>query len=282
MGVLLPDVPLLGAVHDDAAIASVTIRVTSRNERCSIRASMLRVWNECALLRIPTADGTRPFRPRGGEQPPSANCRLCSLVATSANAAAGACGSDRGQAGAYSRRQRRTANRCPGKEQGMTPAMNSTRRLSARAVALIGTGAVVAYALLAAVQILVWNPQAAVPGVGLDQIYADVAATGESMAAGMVIAFLAVGPLLAIALLVGAWRRPEGRASVVGVPFLVLLALGAPAYFWANFGPGMALADTFFVSGGDHSAWSAPLYVTSGLAVLALVGHVVWNRSSRQ
>ena len=92
----------------------------------------------------------------------------------------------------------------------MTPAMNSTRRLSARAVALIGTGAVVAYALLAAVQILVWNPQAAVPGVGLDQIYADVAATGESMAAGMVIAFLAVGPLLAIALLVGAWRRPEG------------------------------------------------------------------------
>lgn len=83
----------------------------------------------------------------------------------------------------------------------MTPAMNSTRRLSARAVALIGTGAVVAYALLAAVQILVWNPQAAVPGVGLDQIYADVAATGESMAAGMVIAFLAVGPLLAIALL---------------------------------------------------------------------------------
>ena len=84
----------------------------------------------------------------------------------------------------------------------MTPAMNSTRRLSARAVALIGTGAVVAYALLAAVQILVWNPQAAVPGVGLDQIYADVAATGESMAAGMVIAFLAVGPLLAIALLV--------------------------------------------------------------------------------
>ena len=164
----------------------------------------------------------------------------------------------------------------------MTPAMNSTRRLSARAVALIGPGAVVADALLAAVQILVWNPQAAVPGVGLDHIYADVAATGESMAAGMVIAFLAVGPLLAIALLVGAWRRPEGRASVVGVPFLVLLALGAPAYFWANFGPGMALADTFFVSGGDHSPWSAPLYVTSGLAVLALVGHVVWNRSSRQ
>lgn len=108
----------------------------------------------------------------------------------------------------------------------MTPAMNSTRRLSARAVALIGTGAVVAYALLAAVQILVWNPQAAVPGVGLDQIYADVAATGESMAAGMVIAFLAVGPLLAIALLVGVWRRPEGRASVVGVRFLALLALG--------------------------------------------------------
>lgn len=231
--------------------------------------------DEMVIHALPAAGGiwtSRTDRPAACDQ----------TAETHSHAAAGACGSDRGQAGAYSRRQRRTANRCPGKEQGMTPAMNSTRRLSARAVALIGTGAVVAYALLAAVQILVWNPQAAVPGVGLDQIYADVAATGESMAAGMVIAFLAVGPLLAIALLVGAWRRPEGRARVVGVPFLVLLALGAPAYFWANFGPGMALADTFFVSGGDHSAWSAPLYVTSGLAVLALVGHVVWNRSSRQ
>ena len=97
----------------------------------------------------------------------------------------------------------------------MTPAMNSTRRLSARAVALIGTGAVVAYALLAAVQILVWNPQAAVPGVGLDQIYADVAATGESMAAGMVIAFLAVGPLLAIALLVVLGHQ-VGRGRLMG------------------------------------------------------------------
>lgn len=164
----------------------------------------------------------------------------------------------------------------------MTPAVNSMRLPSARAVALGGTGAVVAYALLAAVQILVWNPLAAVPGIGLNQIYGEVAAAGESMAAGMVIAFLVVGPLLALALLIGVWRRPEGRASVVGVPYLMLLALGAPAYFWSSFGPAVALADTFFVGGGDHSPWSVPLYVTSGLAVLALVGQVVWNRSRRQ
>lgn len=109
-----------------------------------------------------------------------------------------------------------------------------------------------AYALLAAVQILVWNPLAAVPGVGLDQIFAEVAAAGESMGAGMVIAFLAVGPLAALALLVGVGRRPDRRACVVGILFLVLLALGTPAHFWANFGPAVALADTYFVSGRDH------------------------------
>jgi hypothetical protein len=77
----------------------------------------------------------------------------------------------------------------------------SIRRPSAVAVAIIGAGTLFAYALLAAVQILVWNPLAAVPGAGLAQIYSEVAAAGESMGAGRVIAFLAVGPLAALALL---------------------------------------------------------------------------------
>lgn len=40
-------------------------------------------------------------------------------------------------------------------------------------VAVIGTVVVVAYALLAAVQILVLNPLAAVPGAELSRIYAS-------------------------------------------------------------------------------------------------------------
>ena len=137
----------------------------------------------------------------------------------------------------------------------MTPAMNSTRLLSARAVALIGTGAVVAYALLAAVQILVWNPQAAVPGVGLDQIYADVAATGESMAAGMVIAFLAVGPLLAIALL---WL---GARQLRDAPRPPWLALAPPGIWVLAVWPALAL-------GG----FAGVILLYSGLALVLVLG----------
>lgn len=169
----------------------------------------------------------------------------------------------------------------PGENHRMSRTRISIRRPSAVAVAIIGAGTLIAYALLAAVQILVWNPLAAVPGTGLAQIYSEVAAAGESMGAGRVIAFLAVGPLAALALLVAVWRRPVRQARNVAVLYL-LLALGAPATFWASFGPAVALADTYFVSGGDHSPWTVPLYLASGLAVVALIGHVAWTRSHRQ
>ena len=37
----------------------------------------------------------------------------------------------------------------------------------------------------------------------------------------------------------------------------------------------MSLADTFMIDGYDHSPWALPLHVTSGLALVALVGVVV-------
>jgi hypothetical protein len=54
-----------------------------------------------------------------------------------------------------------------------------------------------------------------------------------------------------------------------------MIVLGTPAYFFASFGPGMSLADTYPISGGDHSPWARPLYAASALALLALVGVVV-------
>lgn len=138
-------------------------------------------------------------------------------------------------------------------------------------VAVVGTGVVVAYALLAAVQILVLNPLAAVPGAELSQIYADVAAAGESMGAPLVLASLAVGPIVAIGLLVRTWRRSDGEARIVATQYLALVALGALGYFWASFGPGIALADTYLISGGDHSEWSAPLRATSGVAFVVFL-----------
>lgn len=128
-----------------------------------------------------------------------------------------------------------------------------SRRRRPVVVAVVGTVVVVAYALLAAVQILVLNPLAAVPGAELSQIYADVSAAGESMGAPLVLAGLAVGPVVAVGLLLRTRRRPDGEARIVAVQYLALVALGAFGYFWASFGPGMALADTYGISGGDHA-----------------------------
>ncbi len=148
-------------------------------------------------------------------------------------------------------------------------------------VAAVGTVLVVAYALLAALQILVLNPLASVPGKDLGQIYAAVAAAGESMGAPAVITDLLVGPAIAITLLLlRARRRPVQPARAAAIPYLALLVLGAPAYFWASFGPGMSLADTFMIDGHDHSPWARPLYVTSGLALAALIGVLVSTRAS--
>ncbi len=71
--------------------------------------------------------------------------------------------------------------------------------------------------------------------------------------------------------------RPAARlVRSVAAAYLVLLVLGTPAYWVASFGPGMALADTYAISGADSSPWPAPLYVTSGLALVALAGLLAW------
>lgn len=159
------------------------------------------------------------------------------------------------------------------------PHMSGHRR--SMTVAALGTVLVVAYSLLAALQILVLNPLASVPGKNLGQIYAGVAAAGETMGAPAVITDLLVGPAIAITLLVlRARRRPVQPARSAAIPYLALLVLGAPAYFWASFGPGMSLADTFMIDGYDHSPWAQPLYVTSGLALVALVSVLVSPRAS--
>lgn len=139
------------------------------------------------------------------------------------------------------------------------------------AVAVVGTVLVIAYALLALVQILVLNPLAAVPGAGLGEIYDGVAAAGESMSVPGVVVCLAVGPAIAFGLLRRVWRGPEVQTRGVVAAYLALLALGAVAYFWASFGPGMSLADTYGISGGDHSPWAVPLHVTSGVGFVALI-----------
>ncbi len=149
----------------------------------------------------------------------------------------------------------------------MTRPARSSR--AALATAMAGTVVVAAYAALAAVQMLVLNPLAAVPGRTLSQIHAEMAAAGESPGTAGVLVVLGVGVALAVAGVVVV-RRGAAATATVAIGYLVLLALGAPAYFLASFGPGVSLADTYFISGGDHAPWAKPLYAVSLVALVAI------------
>ena len=90
----------------------------------------------------------------------------------------------------------------------MSHASETPNRQRPLVAAIVGTVVIMAYALFAAVQILVLNPLAAVPGASLRDIYAHVAEAGDSMGVLVVLASLAVGPGIAIALLVAVWSGP--------------------------------------------------------------------------
>ncbi|MFT3876207.1 MAG: hypothetical protein QM708_07290 [Propioniciclava sp.] len=138
-------------------------------------------------------------------------------------------------------------------------------------MSLAGTALVVLYAAFAAVQILVLNPLAAVPGQSLDQIHAGLAAQGETLAPPLVLITLGIGVALALAVLVRSWRHHDTDPWSAILSYSALLTLGAPAYFVASFGPGMALADAYGISGADYSPWAAPLYVISLITLVSTV-----------
>ncbi|MEA5119359.1 MAG: hypothetical protein VB036_17320 [Propionicimonas sp.] len=151
----------------------------------------------------------------------------------------------------------------------------------ARLLAVAGTVLVVGYAALAGLQILVLNPLAAVPGRSLGQINADLAAQHDSLGMPVVVSILGLGVVGGLALLMRFWRDPQAEPRSVVLGYLGLLTLGAPASFFAGFGAGMALADTYGINAGDYSPWSAPLYATSLVALLG-IPVVRWVGSRRR
>ncbi|MEJ1087892.1 hypothetical protein WDU99_06135 [Microbacterium sp. Mu-80] len=145
---------------------------------------------------------------------------------------------------------------------------------SRNVVCMAGVIAVALYAAWAAVQILVLNPLAAVPGASLAEVYAEMAAVGERMPVTGVLVFLGIGVVIAVVVAVLSIRS-RLDATVTALLFASVLALGVPAYFLASFGPGMSVADAFMVSGADLTPWAAPLYIVSLLASGAIVGLAV-------
>ncbi|WP_344882202.1 hypothetical protein [Zhihengliuella alba] len=151
------------------------------------------------------------------------------------------------------------------------------RRRGAALAAGLGLLVVTAYAVVGALQTLVWNPSAAVPGAGLGEIYAGVERADESMNAPLVVAWAVLVWIAAAAVLWGA-RRPDSGVRRAVILDLLLIALAGPAHWVASFGAGMAVADTFGTSGGDHAPWAAVLY---GISAAALVAFAVVRLGQR-
>jgi len=148
-------------------------------------------------------------------------------------------------------------------------------------ISIAGVLVVTAYAALAAVQILVLNPLAAAPGLTLEGIRAEMAAANEDPAHARSLVILGIGVALAVGVAVVSVVS-KSPTIVPVMSFLALLMFGAVGYFMASFASGMALADTFGISGADHSPWARPLYAISVLAAVSIIaGGVATARRSR-
>lgn len=137
-------------------------------------------------------------------------------------------------------------------------------------MAIVGVLLVAAYAVAGTLQILVWNPLAAVPGATLPEIHAGLDQANESLAAPTVIGWAVIGVGLAALVLLRVLIRPETRVRHVLALDLLLLVLAAPSHWFAAFPAGMGIADAFATHGGDHAPWGMVLYGISAVALVVL------------
>lgn len=150
--------------------------------------------------------------------------------------------------------------------------MHQPQRYAAAVVFLV----VVAYATVAALQILVWNPLAAVPGMTLGQIRHAMEEANEALHIAPVVIVLGLGVLLT-AVLVTWMVRAGGAAVHVVLLGLALVACGGPAYFLASFNAGMSLGDSLVESGGDVAPWGGVLLQISLVAFVAFWLVLLWR-----
>jgi hypothetical protein len=136
---------------------------------------------------------------------------------------------------------------------------------------VIGFVVVAGYAVIGALQILVWNPLAAVPGATLGEIHAQLAQANETLAAPLVLAWAAIGTALAAAVLFAAAKGSITRTRGVVVLDLLILVLAAPSHWFASFPAGMGIADAYATTGGDHAPWGMVLYAVSATVLVALI-----------
>lgn len=137
-----------------------------------------------------------------------------------------------------------------------------------------GLGGVIVVIVLGAIDTLVWNPLAKVPGLELGAIYARMAKDDGFVPWSAVLAvslWAAFWGGLAVTVAVLASRHDAAWMTPRRVSMLLLGVLGGSVFFrfFAGFGIGMSIADTFATNGGDVSIVSALLAHLGPLALAA-------------
>lgn len=148
---------------------------------------------------------------------------------------------------------------------------------SLRSRLLIGIATVVftfSAVAVGTLHIVVWNPLAAVPGLALDAIYAQMAAVGESPLPHLIWVWGVFWSLAALAFaVICVAPKIGGRMSARGltVSGLAIIGLTLSCEWLAGFSTGMSLADTFAISGGDSAASGPALAILGQLCLVVSV-----------
>lgn len=148
-------------------------------------------------------------------------------------------------------------------------------------VALGGVLVVTALAVVGAIDLLVWNPLAKVPGLDLQTIYFQMSfRDGFDIGANVawVLAWAAFWIAASILVLAAACIGRMSPLTPRRVVIVTLGLVGAAVFFrfFAGFGFGMSIADTFATNGGDGSFVSALLPHLGQAALAVAVLAVGW------
>lgn len=146
-----------------------------------------------------------------------------------------------------------------------------------RVVVVVAAGVILAYAVAGGLMMTRWEVTAA-SGLPLAETITQMEAAGESYTAATGIVFAVFGGLLALGWGVFFWRaRNRSACWLAAVSWGGIMALGAPAYFFASFANMNSVGDTF--ADWDMEAASAvvsPLFTASGVGLaVAVIGCAV-------
>lgn len=137
-------------------------------------------------------------------------------------------------------------------------------------LALLAVGVVVVGVL----HILVWNPLAKMPGMGLSDIYAAMAEaqqpSGVVVVATWAALFIAAALALPICCSLKRFAGPRSTRRIIVAGVMLVTTAGVTQWL-AGFTTGMSMADTFFISGGDAAISGALLNVATLLGMIVAV-----------